>query len=319
MAAIPALVLATLAALGGCPTGCPAQAPIDAPELPAPQPEPDVGLPNSPVDVPEGSVPGLGDLLQGADRYQQADMPGPSIPLEPTPTTLDQAELAQAHLGTQEPRAPDPGESEPAPVHSLDPSTRSGPSASGHAVHPADRPAEATGQAIDGTPARLAFSLLAGLAAVGLYHKLSKDRALEHPARQRILAMLEEQPGLGTTDVADRLDVCYRTARHHLEVLARFDLAVQAKHRGQVRWSRPEDADAIRDPGLPKTQRRLVELLDEDPGLHLSEIARRLDVAKATAKHHLDQLIERERVTDERVGPLRRFFPAGRRRSTASG
>ncbi len=186
---------------------------------------------------------------------------------------------------------------------------RDEPTARGHLAYEARTSAHAHGAPVSGDATALSLSLLVALAAVGLYHKLTKERALEHETRRRILAMLEEEPSLGTMDIANRLEVCYRTARHHLEVLARFDLVVQAEHRGSWRWARPENTAAMHEEHVPKIQQRMLALLEKDPGLHLSEIARRLDAAKATVKLHLDRLDEGGRVRDERVGPLRRFFP----------
>lgn len=313
MTAWPALVLAALAATGACPTVCPADG---LPEVPTPSaPEASLGpveevadrgrqlVPTSPVDPPTEVGP-----LALLDALAQTHLPTGDDPLQP-----GQAAMVGA------PRSPgaDPVQADPAAgaagatvaeEHTVAPPA-GGPTAEGERVHEARAWPTTSGERVGTSSAAIAASLLLGLAGVGLYHKLTKDRALEHPARQRILQLLAEDPGLGTTDVAEELDVCYRTARHHLEVLARFDLVAQTKQRSSWRWARPEDASALEEPHVPELQQRLLALLDEDPGLHLSELARRVDAAKATVKHHLDRLDERGRVRDERVGPLRRFFP----------
>lgn len=320
MTALPALVLATLALASGCPALCSADAVPEVPDLqgttpaladaePA-APEPAVDLTDDPLERLEP----VSDPLAILDTLADTRLPGEHEPLqatapieaEATPATSEPARLQaeQATAGT------DPVEASLADSH-VPRDTDRGPTAQGEAAHEPRTWPSAQGEHVADAGAPLTVSLLLGLTAIGLYHKMSKDRALEHPARQRILSMLEAEPGLGTTEVADRLEVCYRTARHHLEVLARFDLVVGAKPRGSWRWARPQQAQAVREPEVPAMQERLLELLEEEPGLHLSEIARRLDAAKATVKHHLDRLDENDLVRDERVGPLRRFFPAG--------
>lgn len=321
MTALPALALSLLAATGACLPAC------------------------SPSGTPLPEVGEAGDeiVAAGGDAREQVDQATPTVderlPGDPL-AVLD--ELAATHLPAREgerlrlaaasPAAPAVDEPEPARGDEPAPSEPAAsapeshvvrddpaPQAQGDSRHAAPTWPTAQGEPAGPASSQVVASLLVGLAAVGLYHKLSKDRALEHPARQRILSLLAEEPGLGTTDVADELDVAYRTARHHLEVLARFDLVVSAKRRDRWRWARPEDADRLAEPEIPAMQERLLALLEEEPGLHLSELARRLDAAKATVKHHLDRLDEREAVEDEHVGPVRRFFPVdSRTEETAS-
>ncbi len=313
MTVLPALALALVTLTGACPAACDAD-PLDLPE---------VG-----DDVQDLLEPSM--LDPGLEPPEAPVDPTERVPTDPlglfatfTSTQLPAAE--QAELGTAEGLLPpiasprlDERPSSEAEDASSPPTIaeehasrdRGGPSAQGQPVHvPASGP-QAHGERVDEHPGSVLVSVLVGLGAIGLYHKLSKDRALEHPARRRILELLADEPGLGTGDVARELEVAYRTARHHLEVLARFDLVVQAKRGGCWRWARPEDAGCLDERELPVLQQRLLDELEQEPGLHLSELARRLDAAKATVKHHLDDLDERERVRDERVGPLRRFFPA---------
>lgn len=59
----------------------------------------------------------------------------------------------------------------------------------------------------------------------------------------------------------------------------------------------------------PDTRRRILELLTECPGLHLREIARRLEVPIGTALHHLDRLHSAGQLVPRRDGRYKRFFP----------
>lgn len=240
-----------------------------------------------------------------------AELPG-GHGFGPPPTQKEQAgggTVAGPAGGSPEPSS--------APTRHPDGPDRVGPSARPAAApgpHLVLGTARIHGQPVSQDPGpAAALGALAGLVAIGLHHRLTKEKVLEHPARREILALLEQRPGVGTAEVARHLEVCYRTARHHLAKLARFDLVAQAETDGGPRWCLPSDVGRLREPLAPR-EARLLALITEEEGLHLSELARRLQLAKATAKHTLDGLTERGWITDERIGPLRRFFPteAGR-------
>lgn len=327
-----ALLLASLALAGpctgaSCPIGVPADAldatgaglddasprlppplPVDLDELPAP--------PDTSLDIE------LDPLAPALDALARAELPPdrPETRLLP-PHQLHLVGPADTTGAVPAPTArPEP--STPSLAHAAraqapTPSLTADPVDGEHAPRPAAT--RVTGAPIDGAdPQRTALALIAGLAAIGLYHRLTKDRVLDHPTRQRILALLDEAPGQTTGELADTLDVSYRTARHHAEMLAAFDLAISLDQDGAERWCLPGDAQDLPAP-LDETGRRVLELLDQEEGVHLSEIARRLEMAKATTKYQLDRLTEQGWVEDERVGPLRRFTatPTGRDRLDA--
>lgn len=60
----------------------------------------------------------------------------------------------------------------------------------------------------------------------------------------------------------------------------------------------------------PTTRQRVYELVDEHPGLHLREIARRLDLRASHAEYHLHQLGKAGLVKTEASDGYTRFFVA---------
>ncbi|MFQ5907631.1 MAG: winged helix-turn-helix transcriptional regulator [Thermoplasmata archaeon] len=60
---------------------------------------------------------------------------------------------------------------------------------------------------------------------------------------------------------------------------------------------------------LPTASMRARKLIEEYPGLHLRELARRLDLDIRAAKHHLDRLDKSGYVTVLRFGRFMRYFP----------
>jgi len=65
----------------------------------------------------------------------------------------------------------------------------------------------------------------------------------------------------------------------------------------------------VRDPLELENRRRAYELVAVSPGLHMREIARRLDVDVRTAEYHLRQLEKHGLATGMEEGGFRRFFP----------
>ncbi|MEK6852050.1 MAG: helix-turn-helix domain-containing protein [Candidatus Thermoplasmatota archaeon] len=65
----------------------------------------------------------------------------------------------------------------------------------------------------------------------------------------------------------------------------------------------------VRDPLELESRRRAYELVASAPGLHLREVARRLDLDVRTVEYHLRQLEKHGLMTAIDEGGFRRFFP----------
>ncbi len=305
------LLLTVAVLVPGCPVPCEDATP--------PQTAADLvpGLDELPLDDPTDAPPGLidgppvaglgvGDLAPFELLLDQA-LPGPG----PSPSSLSTGttwRLADGHGRAADPlqlehgAADEPGDAPTVDGHPI-PALARQPQARPHAVDQAPG-VHAAEQA--SLPPATAAGLLVALAAIGLYHRLTKRELLTHDSRRRILELLEEQPGRGTPEIAEALGCCYRTARHHLGKLAAFDLVTGQRLGHRTVWSLPSDAKQARQ-RLDGHASAILETLTEEPGLHLSRLARELSLSKATVKHHLDRLVERGLVEDERIGPLRCF------------
>lgn len=55
---------------------------------------------------------------------------------------------------------------------------------------------------------------------------------------------------------------------------------------------------------------RILRLLEQDPGLHLRELPRRLDLSLNSVRYHLDVLAREDAVTAHRSGRFERWFPS---------
>ena len=65
----------------------------------------------------------------------------------------------------------------------------------------------------------------------------------------------------------------------------------------------------VRNPLELPSRRHVYELIASTPGLHMRELARRLDMDVRTVEYHLHQLEKHRLVTGTDEGSFRRFFP----------
>lgn len=63
--------------------------------------------------------------------------------------------------------------------------------------------------------------------------------------------------------------------------------------------------------GAQELRRGLVRLVAAFPGLHLRELARRMELTESLAAYHLDALVGDGALTARTEGGYRRFYPAG--------
>lgn len=153
--------------------------------------------------------------------------------------------------------------------------------------------------------AALAAAVLVPL--VLLYRRLVPDEVLENENRRRALELIEQAPGATPADVARELDVDYRTARHHLDVLEEFDHVERQRTDGRIRYYENHQRYAETTKALAsaldcQTRRSLLrELLGADR-LSSGELARRTSVAPSTVSYHLGRLASHELVSSTEDG-----------------
>lgn len=209
--------------------------------------------------------------------------------------------------------APDPGAAErstgarsvdtPAPS-ALATSTSASPTTDQDFTTVSDRLGGAAPEMLDAPAIGVAVAALvtAGLAAVALYRRLSKDDILEHELRRRILDVVSDEPGVNASGLADRLDVCITTVLYHARVLAEADHLVVKRQGGEVRLVDPEaGCPATRETlcALRKPSKRaVIEALIDEPDATITSLADRLGRANSTVKKHVDDLVERGVVED---------------------
>lgn len=146
-----------------------------------------------------------------------------------------------------------------------------------------------------------------------LYRQLSRDDVLDNDVRASILETVREEPGITRTEISDELGVARQTVAYHVRILDEVDmlaardagratrLFVVGDHDRRIR----DLVDELRRDGRSK----VLELIRDEPGIRLAEIARRLDCHPSTAKYHADALAEKGLVDERGDGGRRLELP----------
>jgi predicted transcriptional regulator len=98
--------------------------------------------------------------------------------------------------------------------------------------------------------------------------------------------------------LARRLSANVNTVRYHAQVLIRS--GVLAKDGARLRL--------VGDKPLPSIEDRILAVVARAPGIHLTGLARALDVSRSCAEAHVTTLLLSRRLESRAVSGARRFF-----------
>ncbi len=151
------------------------------------------------------------------------------------------------------------------------------------------------------------------LALAGLFGRRLTGDAADHPVRQRILHIVEAEPGLHANAIANRLELAQGQTAHHLRMLVRHGDLDSSKVHGRRRYfaggrfgSREKHALAIL---RRRNARKVYRRVDEDPSRSLSAIAQEVGVAPSTVSKIVKQLRRAELVEGDALRSTLRTRP----------
>lgn len=200
---------------------------------------------------------------------------------------------------------------------------------------PAALPAAGEGLAAT-TVALAALLLLAFLAALKKGHavsflaalgsRLRGAEALHHPDRQRILALLREQPGLRLAELERRLALNRSTVEYHLLLLKRCGHVERALADGHTRYFLRGQAGALGERRVAQECLRrarvaaaILRAVAESPGVSVSEVSQRLALHPSHTMYHLRKLMAVDLVDARKEGRVRRLYPTPATTPAATG
>jgi DNA-binding transcriptional ArsR family regulator len=133
-----------------------------------------------------------------------------------------------------------------------------------------------------------------GLLGLALYVRLAPSAALASPARQRIAALLERDPGCTAGALARALGQDYKTVLHHLRVLRRAGSVMVlpgAQPRYFLAGALPSQAMAGAVVLRARSAHRLRDALGQGPA-RAADLARALGLSETTVSVQLRRLAE---------------------------
>lgn len=154
-------------------------------------------------------------------------------------------------------------------------------------------------------------TVIAGAAAWPLWilhRRRNRAELLDHEVRRRMVGIVASSPGIGASELADRLDLAINTVLHHGRLLAEVDVVTMERIDGRVTFF-PTDDRVRRKAALVALHQprraRLFDLVLSAPGINVTEAAETLDVRVDTLRYHVDVLDDRGLITCRRRGRRR--------------
>ncbi len=148
-----------------------------------------------------------------------------------------------------------------------------------------------------------------------LFSRVHKDKALEHPVRQRLHQAITTEPGIHLNGLVRAVDKKGGVVRHHLGILEANGL-ILSKTGGGYRCYFPAHtgrhelatAGALRSP----TAQQLLQATRERPGLSMQDLAAQVGITPSAATHHARRLADAGLIERRREGRSVRIYPGAR-------
>ena len=132
--------------------------------------------------------------------------------------------------------------------------------------------------------------VLIAVVALGLFYRLTAERALDHFTRGRILGYVQAYPGSKYTSVREALGLTNGTLAYHLWVLERLGF-IKSARQGRVRLLHPQGRPITQHSiVLSQLQYTLLDLLKAEGHLSQSEISRSLKLSRQRVHYNVKKL-----------------------------
>jgi DNA-binding MarR family transcriptional regulator len=264
---------------------------------------------SSPAEDVQASAPGTERLDASAEAGVETEGPVDAN----ASTTTEQ--LTHAELGGPHASGPDPDldggdegsdeeedQAEPEPTPLPEPEETAAPA----------------GLAVLGAAAYAAFRwryLLGGLFAP-LYSRLSRDELLENETRCQLHDLIEDEPGLSTQELCDRVDAGWGNTVYHLQRLEQAGFVTSEKKGHHRRFYKNGDVglDDIEALGVLKNDNanKIARYLVDEPGAKQKDVCEALDISPSLAHKWISRMEEQDLVDSEREWRSKHYEPDDR-------
>lgn len=141
---------------------------------------------------------------------------------------------------------------------------------------------------------------------VGLFSRVDKPHALDHPARAELAALIEASPGIHFQEVRRRLGWSPGLARHHLSKLVELGLVTERATSGYTCYFPQGKLDRRLIEAIPMLKadgaRRILAFVIAHPEAANVDIARGTGLDPATVHYHVRRLVDAGLITIRQDG-----------------
>lgn len=142
------------------------------------------------------------------------------------------------------------------------------------------------------------------------------SEALDHPRRRTIHKVVAREPGLNWTQLQRKTGLSVGTLMFHLKRLEGAGAVVRkpSTSDNEVLFFTPENEDLWRDPRTRilfgnESTRRIAEIISENPGVSVGEIAEELEVTPAAVRYHISKLDDHRLLEHDKEGRRIHYAP----------
>ncbi|MFX1237841.1 MAG: winged helix-turn-helix transcriptional regulator [Promethearchaeota archaeon] len=140
------------------------------------------------------------------------------------------------------------------------------------------------------------------------------NNIFENKYRRKIIDKVLEEPGIHNNELIRQCNIQNGQLKWHLNVLLRYNIIKQVKI-GQYNTFYPilsfNQNSKVGMAFLSKSKTTLIilNIIEKNPGINSSAIARQLNLARSTLKYHIDKLSRKHLISIQANGNKKSLYP----------
>lgn len=143
-------------------------------------------------------------------------------------------------------------------------------------------------------------------------HRISIEEVFENDNRRNIIELILNEPGIHFNSLLRKINIATGQLQWHLNVLVNFEIITQKKVDNFLLFF----ASIVEDPSgqdqlfliKSKTALNVFTIIEKNPGITLSEIAKDLNKSKSSIKYNIDKLRKKKLVIYQQQGRKQLLF-----------
>ena len=144
-------------------------------------------------------------------------------------------------------------------------------------------------------------------------HNLSFDDIFASEIRKRIINTILKEPGIHHNDLLRKCKMHRGQLQWHVSVLIQYNI-IRKEKIGQYSLYYPIDyedknIDSKKSLFRSKQSKKILDLIESQPGIYSSKIAHRLNLKRNSVKYHIDKLLKNQLVFVKTEGRRKHLFP----------